>query len=566
MAEGRSLSPGPRVGDVVGGKYRLVRQIGQGGMGTVFEAQYLALGRSVALKFLQSRVAHDLDLVERFMREARAAAAIAHPRIIDVFDVGWTDDGLIPYFAMELLSGRNLTWELKETGPMAVDRAVGIVGQVLDALEAAHSNGIVHRDLKPENVFVIRHGLEEDVKVLDFGISKVMTGGGSLTHTGAVLGTPAYMSPEQARGLKQIDHRTDIYAAGAILYEMIGGRPPYEGETYNEIIVKIATEAPPGIASLRPGLHPELVGVIERALARDPETRWPSATAMATALCEVVENLSFVTGLLQDSSEPSFDSTTTSTLKPTPTAWEVTRKAEESEGEEVDPFDATRQLENPAGIEAKLVSSDDGTQALPLAPGSPAVEAHESGPSAASLSQARRPRPRIALALALAGLVTGAATYTVGRLLGGPRPSNTPEPAGQVVDDAPFGTPRPPIAASSPESSLADRAPVVAPSEAPRPPQVPLAPHCRVRVSIAPPDASVRLDGVRVGTRIDLPSACGSRHQLQVAAPGHLSRDLEVEATQDGSVEVALDPAPEDRPRSRIKKARRPTKLEPNPF
>jgi serine/threonine-protein kinase len=251
---------GPKPGDVVAGKYELVRVIGRGGMGSVFEARHVALGRPLAIKFLRPDVADERDVIERFFREARVASALAHPRIVDVFDVGWTDDGLLPWFAMELLEGRSLAEEMSTTRQLPAVRATSIASQVLDALEAAHARGIIHRDLKPENVFLIRHGIEDEVKVLDFGISKVMAK--RITVTGVVLGTPAYMSPEQARGARDIDHRADIYSAGAILFEMLAGRAPYEGANYHAILLAIMTEERPTLQSLRPTLHPDRKSVV----------------------------------------------------------------------------------------------------------------------------------------------------------------------------------------------------------------------------------------------------------------------------------------------------------------
>ena len=285
MSEWQRATDGALVGDVVAGKYELLRQVGRGGMGTVFEARHATLGRSVAIKVLRPDVADDRDVIERFLREARSVGALAHPRIVDVFDVGWTDDGVVPWFAMELLEGRNLATELNQTREVGAVRAISILIQVLDALEVAHTHGIVHRDLKPENVFLVRHGLEDDVKVLDFGISKVLDK--RMTVTGVILGTPAYMSPEQARGARDVDHRVDIYAAGAILFEMLAGRPPFEGTTFHQVLLAIMTGERPRLRQLRPNLHPELVALTERALSTKPDDRWQSAAEMRDALVEI---------------------------------------------------------------------------------------------------------------------------------------------------------------------------------------------------------------------------------------------------------------------------------------
>ena len=593
---------GPSVGDVVGGKYHLARLIGQGGMGTVYEAQDLKLGRSVAVKFLQQRVAHDFGLVERFMREAKATAAIAHPRIVDVFDVGWTDDGELPYFVMELLDGRNLTSELRISGPMSVDRAVGLVLQVLDALEAAHGHGFIHRDLKPENIFVIRHGLEEEVKVLDFGVTKAIGGNDtSLTHTGAVLGTPAYMSPEQARGSREIDLRTDVYASAAILYELIAGRPPYEGETYNEIIIKIATEDPPTLQSLRPGVHPALAAVIQKALSRDPDKRWPSCAAMSQALHEALDDVHTSTGILADP-EASFD-TTHSTLKPTPTAWEVTAPSPRAVPLGSAPVDDADPEERTQAIAGKLPSNPDlrrdleirvdpeATDAVLIAPEhTTPLPVLETEPARRRLSAATGRTQTVAF-LAVVGLLTGAATYVIGGWLidedatgrtsrralppldlEPPPPPPLPRPAGW--NDAPgvgLGVPGrtppdvTPEAAPTPIEPRADEAETTPPSAPPSHPE----PSCRIRATVETPDARIILDGSRADPEIDLPSPCGSTHVLQVAAPGFTSARVQLTAsTRPEARRVELRRAgPRGTTRPGPRRPRRPGHgLEPNPF
>jgi serine/threonine-protein kinase len=313
MSEWQRAADGALVGDVVAGKYELLRQVGRGGMGTVFEARHATLGRSVAIKVLRPDVADDRDVIERFLREARSVGALAHPRIVDVFDVGWTDDGVVPWFAMELLEGKNLAAELTQSKELGAVRAISIMIQVLDALEVAHARGIVHRDLKPENIFLVRHGIDDDVKVLDFGISKVLDK--RMTVTGVILGTPAYMSPEQARGARDVDHRVDIYAAGAILFEMLGGRPPFggAGASYHQILLAIMTGERPRLAELRPNLHPALAALTERALAATPADRWQSVVEMRDALVEIGD---VIDQLLDGSPESSLNSLVTRAWAP----------------------------------------------------------------------------------------------------------------------------------------------------------------------------------------------------------------------------------------------------------
>ncbi|MBN1774275.1 MAG: serine/threonine protein kinase [Deltaproteobacteria bacterium] len=221
-----------RTGQIVGEKYRLSRLIGEGGMGEVYEAQHTIIGRRCAVKFLHPEMARQAEVVTRFVREAQAASAIGHRGIIDIYDVGTTPDGA-PYLVMEFLEGASLGGRLETSGRLPVHTAVEIVAQVLSALRVAHQRGIVHRDLKPDNIYLVESpGSPMVVKLLDFGISKMtVVGDGQqrMTQTGAVLGTPVYMSPEQAAGRSDADHRLDIYAMGVILFELLTGRLPYGG-------------------------------------------------------------------------------------------------------------------------------------------------------------------------------------------------------------------------------------------------------------------------------------------------------------------------------------------------
>ncbi|MBI2891953.1 MAG: serine/threonine protein kinase [Deltaproteobacteria bacterium] len=271
-------------GLVLGGKYRLLRPIAEGGMGVVWEAEHVQIGRKLAVKVLQGHLAKNPEAVLRFQREAQIAGTLGHDHICPVLDIGETETGQ-HYLVMELLRGRSLGETLEASGALAVDRALDIAGQILDALAAAHSAGVVHRDLKPGNVFLSRVGDRDDfVRVLDFGISKVTSDGGqeatSLTRTGIVMGTAHYMAPEQARGHRDIDSRVDLYATGAILYEMLTGRVPYDGESSNEIIIKLATEpfVPP--REHRPDLPEEVQAIVLRAMARRREDRFATAAEM----------------------------------------------------------------------------------------------------------------------------------------------------------------------------------------------------------------------------------------------------------------------------------------------
>lgn len=275
------------IGAVLAGRYRLEAEIGSGGMGVVYRATQVELGRFVALKLVHPKHAEDSAVVERFQREAQAAATIGHDNICEVIDIGRTEDGT-PFLVMPLLKGAPLS-QLASERPLPLPTVVDIICQTLGALQAAHDAGIVHRDLKPANVFVTRVGDRDNfVKLLDFGISKFVSGEpmDALTQTGVVLGTPHYMCPEQAKGERRIDHRVDIYAVGVILYELLTGRLPFTGESYNEVMFRILTEPFDPPSDLRPDLPLAVERVVLRAMAKDPTERYESAAKMGEALAK----------------------------------------------------------------------------------------------------------------------------------------------------------------------------------------------------------------------------------------------------------------------------------------
>lgn len=258
-------------------RYEVGELLGQGGFGAVYRARHAVVGTEVALKVLWPDHANDPKQVERFLREARAAAAIGHPNIVRVLDAGQTEDGTA-FLAMERLDGETLE-ERVERGPLSIDEAVTVVGDVLDALGAAHDAGIVHRDLKPGNVFLTSAG---EVKLLDFGISKI-GGESKLTNTGMVLGTPQFMAPEQLGG-KAIDGRADLYAAATMLYELLVGEVPFPGKGYDVIVKRVQGAKPPPLLERAPSTPPSLAAAIERGLAFDRDARFANAATFRAAL------------------------------------------------------------------------------------------------------------------------------------------------------------------------------------------------------------------------------------------------------------------------------------------
>jgi serine/threonine-protein kinase len=272
------------VGRVVGERYQVERRIGAGGMGEVYLARHVLMGRPSALKVLKRDLIQEADAISRFNREATNASRIAHPNVCGVYDFGLTADGLV-FLAMEYLEGRTLRETLADWGPLPVDRATALLGQCAAGLQAAHDLGIVHRDLKPENV-MIGGPDHSTAKLVDFGIAKAVAGdsGPGVTRSGFIVGTPEYMSPEQLAGVP-LDARSDQYSLGLLYYEMLTGAHPFTGDSVRGSLAKRMTDRPRPLTETRPSgtFPPKLQSVIDRVLARRPEERYPSVRDFAAA-------------------------------------------------------------------------------------------------------------------------------------------------------------------------------------------------------------------------------------------------------------------------------------------
>ncbi len=281
-----------QIGDVVDDKYRILRLLGEGGMGAVYEGENLRIDRRVAIKVLHPDVATDATMRLRFEREARAAGRIGSEHIVDVLDLGELSDGST-YMVMEYLEGQSLHDRLQ--GSLPPEDIFPILIQLLDGLGEAHTAGIIHRDLKPENVFLVpdKRGDGVFVKILDFGVSKFHQLGGeecNMTRTGVVLGTPYYMSPEQVQGAGEIDHRSDLFSIGIILYRALTGRIPFEAKSFNELMFQIALNDAPGIDQFVENADPEVASIVRTAVARDRNERYQSAEQFAAALRDWLES------------------------------------------------------------------------------------------------------------------------------------------------------------------------------------------------------------------------------------------------------------------------------------
>jgi serine/threonine-protein kinase len=295
---------GLRAGDIIAGRYRLEEVIGSGGMGVVVAAHHVELDERVAVKFLSPAALADPEATARFDREVRAAARLRNEHIARVYDAGKLPDGA-RYMVLEYLDGEDLAAKVRREGPLEPSVAVRYLLQACSAVLEAHGKGIIHRDIKPANLFVIgRPDGADVVKILDFGVMKRIGGAQpsadpQQTEPGTIIGTPFYTSPEQLRGSASVDGRTDIWALGATLYELLSATPPFPGKTYAQIIANVLEAAPTPLVELRPNVPRNLANVVMRCLEKDPADRYQSVVDLAIALADTVELDSEQMGLLE---------------------------------------------------------------------------------------------------------------------------------------------------------------------------------------------------------------------------------------------------------------------------
>lgn len=545
------------IGSLIAGKYRVTQRLGGGGVADVYEAVHEGIGQRFAIKVLKPEFSAFPDLAERFLVEARAAAAVRHPGVITIVDVGRLDQGA-PYLVMELLHGESLADLIERKGRLPQEEAVALCLQLLDALQAAHEKGVIHRDLKPENVFLARGpGGVPWAKLIDFGIARLAQTGPAalrLTTQGMVMGTPLYMAPEQARGLPNIDGRADLYAVGVILFEMLTGKVPFTGNTPEEVLVRVLSEPFPSARALDESIPPALDDVIRRATARRREERFASAAEFAEALRPLQPELVAVQMVADD--ESGLDEKGTAAREPSKLA-QVSEQGPPSE--------------MPPGASMALLAGG-GTQApLRLAPSyspqpSPAPPTRRpsmgAGPtSSANIVVVRRWAVFLAMTLGVAAVAatSAIALFVLGGVLrtgpdtgadsaGGMRGETVPpvvdRPAGSeesrvgAQGGAIASSGQPQAVGSSATSSEVLEAAAASPVASLEPSQVPA--RATVRLEGLPPGARATLDGRPVEAVFTV-EVSDATHTLRVTQPGRRPFVRQLRITQDLVVPVQLE-------------------------
>jgi serine/threonine-protein kinase len=423
----------PLIGQKIG-NHRLVKRIGVGGMGVVYLAEHVNLGKKYAVKFLHPQFASDEEVVERFRREAQVLAALDHENIIRENDFGWLD-GVGFYLIMEYLEGETLKDLIREEGPLEIDRIIALFEQLMNALDEAHTEGVIHRDLKPENIFLIKKRGREQLKILDFGIARVLLDGAQKDFTvdGEVYGSPTYMSPEQARGeISKVDHRADLYAVGIILVEVLTGRPPYRGSTPSEVMLAHISGLPPRLSDLNPDIRfaAALEDIVLKALAKEADERFQSAHEFWDILLPVLEKTK---ALQNEDMEQTVDGVIAAPVIPQTTG-RVLVSREWTPSRQVPPIDALPAI-------ASEPSLPGAAARLPV----PAVEGAEQASPTSEMQGLPEPAGRVHVTQEQIPVVSRT-DAPQGFLSDTPQPirdSSPPVPLAPSTPEVPFNQPRP---------------------------------------------------------------------------------------------------------------------------
>jgi serine/threonine-protein kinase len=510
-----------RIGTTLNERYRIVRRVGVGGMGIVYEGLHLIIQRRVAIKMLHVHYSTHTEILARFRREAIAATTIRHPHIVEVLDMGEAPDGAA-YMVLEFLEGRDWSEDIERTGPQPLGKVARILREVCEGLQAAHDKGIVHRDLKPENVFLAKHGSRDDfVKIVDFGISKMSDSPDGkpgddrkLTKTGAAMGTPYAMAPEQMKGDKDVDHRADVWSLGIILYRALTGAYPFDADTFPLLAVKVLTGDPAPLSNYRTDLPPAIQSIITRLLDKERSTRFQSAREVREALAafETFDSAPATTGVAAFAIAATI---TPATPAPAMQAPAQPTRVGSHDGASPSPTAVTPATPATAIGHASVRGSNASTP-----PASPAA-----GSSTRVIGEAVRVTPVSLDAVAppprqASGVWTGAMLAVVLLAVGG----------GATI----FGlrmlgpdTPPPTTIAALPPSSA--------------PPAT--GPTVRLQISTTPPTAELTLDGVGIPNPFDADMPSGSAsHTIVAHAPGHADGTREVSFAFPMRIAIELEP------------------------
>jgi serine/threonine protein kinase len=498
-------------GEMLGGKYQVLRQLGEGGMGIVYEAHHPLLQKTVAIKVLRPELARMEERRDRFEAEARATAAIGHPNIVAVTDMGETAAGAL-YFVMDRLNGETLAERIEREKKLDI-RSAAIIGlDVLSGLEAAHALMLVHRDLKPDNIFLARTpGGREIAKVLDFGIAKALAGLGKRkagTQVGFTVGTPMYMAPEQALADANIDHRADLWAIGVILYQLISGRPPFESEDTVEVLTRVVSGKRAPLATVCPEAPAALVTLIEAALSAERAKRPASAAEFATRLQQAVfGTVTPMPGMLSSLGL----GTGAGPAQPGPPSLDALDRPQLLE---LEPAPAKRPPPAQRAARAPV-------PALPAAPaGRPAAEPAAPGPGPELVElDLSRPRPRgqgklVAALVVLAAAAAGSVIFLKGRPEVRQKAAALKDPAGLVKDL--MGGARPAVPAEKPGEVV------------------------WVTFNVIPSHSRIYLDGKPIPSN-PAPLSKGQIHNVTAIADGYEIEQMDIKGTSVGTVHLRLE-------------------------
>ncbi|HEY8944524.1 MAG TPA: protein kinase [Polyangiaceae bacterium] len=524
----------PLIGEIAAGRYKVLRRLGEGGMGRVYLAEHVAIQKQIALKVLRAEYADKGEIVTRFQQEAISASRIKHPNVLDVFDFGRLEDGCF-FLAMEYLEGHDLADEMKRRRTLDGVTSVRVALEICRALGAAHAKGVVHRDLKPENVFLQR---TDDggqlVKIVDFGIALLRNNEQAaadskhrrLTRTGMIFGTPEYMAPEQAAG-KHADQRADIYALGIMLYEMCTGAVPFTGETFLSVLARHLSDAPPPMSALTPELtaSPQLQAIVFKALAKDPAERYQTMGELAQALAATPEGALVARGALPAGGNPSSGGfVPPSPSNPTAPEFGVVSKP-------------------PAAVAA---SGPRHAATLPRGSGDPARRAETQLGAEAASESARGPRAIGPASIAAGAILTAAA---LGAFFVFGRPSGTSP--GAATTGEPSRSPAVSATPSAPGAALA------AASAAPSPSTAAANPGIKLFVATEPEGATLAKNGFQVcdATPCDVLAEQNETLELE-AVKGSLRGKARVLAQRDQKVSIKLAGAAPRPPKAASKSPR----------